>query len=176
MPRWHTLLATLSILSATPAAWAQTSFQPVAAIRAAAQAVVNGDATVVVDEGLRMPTCGQPLTAAVANARNVQVRCADVPGWQVYVPVRAASTATVGRRLPTVGAAAPTAPVAEAAYNVQRGDPVVLVSRAGGIEVRMGGRALGPANAAGQVNVENNGSRRIIRGRLVAAGVVEVAL
>lgn len=176
--RWQALLVTLSILTATPATWAQASFQPVGSIRAAAQAVVDGDATVAVDEALRMPVCGQPLTAAVANARNVQVRCPDVPGWQVYVPVRAAHAAAVGRRLPTVAAASVVAatPAPEAAFSVQRGDPVMLVSRAGGIEVRMSGRALGPANAAGQVNVENAGSRRIIRGRLVAAGVVEVTL
>ncbi len=176
MPRrWQTLLATLSILAATTAAWAQASFQPVASIRTAAQAVIDGD--VAVDGNLRMPVCGQPLTAAVANARNVQVRCPDVRGWQVYVPVRAAKTTAVGRRLPAVGASTVvTEPAVATPFSVQRGDPVVLVSRAGGIEVRMGGRALGPANAAGQVNVENNGSRRIIRGRLVAAGVVEVAL
>lgn len=178
MPRrWPPLLAVVLILAATTAARAQASFQTVASIRAAAQAVVAGDAGVVVDEALRMPACSQPLIAAVANARNVQVRCPDAPGWQLYVPVRTAATAPVGRRLPMAG----TAPQAQAAasgadYAVQRGDPVVLVSRAGGIEVRMSGRALGPANAAGQVNVENAGSRRIIRGRLVAAGVVEVGL
>lgn len=57
---------------------------------------------------------------------------------------------------------------------LQRGDPVVLVSRSGGIEVRMQGRALGRAAPGGTVAVENTGSRRIVRGRLVGDGVVEV--
>lgn len=57
---------------------------------------------------------------------------------------------------------------------LQRGDPVVLVSRSGGIEVRMQGRALGRAAPGDTVAVENTGSRRIIRGRLVEDGVVEV--
>ncbi|HEY4560699.1 MAG TPA: flagella basal body P-ring formation protein FlgA, partial [Lysobacter sp.] len=57
---------------------------------------------------------------------------------------------------------------------LKRGDPVVIVSRAGGIEVRMGGRALGNAVPGAVVAVENLASRRIVRGRLVADGVVEV--
>lgn len=59
---------------------------------------------------------------------------------------------------------------------LRRGDPVVLVAKAGGIEVRMGGRALGPAGAGGVVTVENTGSRRVLRGRVVSEGVVEVML
>lgn len=57
---------------------------------------------------------------------------------------------------------------------VKRGDPVVLVSRMGGIEVRMAGRALGRAAPGGTVAVENVASRRIIRGRLLGDGLVEV--
>ncbi|MGV8940423.1 MAG: flagellar basal body P-ring formation chaperone FlgA [Lysobacter sp.] len=57
---------------------------------------------------------------------------------------------------------------------LKRGDPVVLVSRVGGVEVRMSGRALGRAAPGETVAVENLGSRRIIRGRLVGDGVVEV--
>ena len=57
---------------------------------------------------------------------------------------------------------------------LQRGDPVVLVSRLDGVEVRMRGRSLGRATRGETVAVENLGSRRIIRGRLVEDGVVEV--
>ncbi|HEY5803329.1 MAG TPA: flagellar basal body P-ring formation chaperone FlgA [Lysobacter sp.] len=57
---------------------------------------------------------------------------------------------------------------------LRRGDPVVLVSRTGGVEVRMQGRALGPDRAGGLVNVENVASRRVLRGRVTAQGVVEV--
>lgn len=57
---------------------------------------------------------------------------------------------------------------------LRRGDPVVLVSRTGGVEVRVPGRALGPAQAGGRIGVENASSRRVLRGRLVSAGVVEL--
>ena len=43
-----------------------------------------------------------------------------------------------------------------------------------GIEVRVSGRALGQASPGGAVSVENIESRRIIRGRLVGDGIVEV--
>lgn len=59
---------------------------------------------------------------------------------------------------------------------LRRGDPVVLVSRVGGVEVRMRGRAMGAARAGGVVVVENTSSRRVLRGRVVADGVVEVML
>jgi flagella basal body P-ring formation protein FlgA len=57
---------------------------------------------------------------------------------------------------------------------LRRGDPVVLVSRVGGVEVRMAGRALGAAGAGGRVSAENIESRRIVRGRLTAPGIVEI--
>ncbi|HVI26010.1 MAG TPA: flagellar basal body P-ring formation chaperone FlgA [Xanthomonadaceae bacterium] len=57
---------------------------------------------------------------------------------------------------------------------LRRGDPVVLVSRVGGIEVRMAGRALGGAAPGRVVRAENVESRRVVRGRLTAPGVVEV--
>lgn len=57
---------------------------------------------------------------------------------------------------------------------LRRGDPVVLVSRTGGVEVRMPGRALGPAQPGGRIGVENASSRRVLRGRLVAEGIVEL--
>ncbi|GAB3308188.1 flagellar basal body P-ring formation chaperone FlgA [Luteimonas notoginsengisoli] len=57
---------------------------------------------------------------------------------------------------------------------LRRGDPVVLVSRTGGVEVRMPGRALGPARAGGMVQVENASSRRVLRGRMAEEGVVEL--
>ncbi len=57
---------------------------------------------------------------------------------------------------------------------LRRGDPVVLVSRAGAVEVRMPGRAMGPAQAGGRIGVQNVSSGRVLRGRLVAEGVVEL--
>lgn len=57
---------------------------------------------------------------------------------------------------------------------LNRGDPVVLLSRVGGVEVRVAGKALGRAAPGDAVSVENTQSRRIIRGRLLGNGVVEV--
>ncbi len=57
---------------------------------------------------------------------------------------------------------------------LRRGDPVVLVSRVGGVEVRVPGRAMGPARAGGRIGVQNVSSRRVLRGRLVAEGTVEL--
>jgi flagellar basal body P-ring formation protein FlgA len=57
---------------------------------------------------------------------------------------------------------------------LRRGDPVVLVSRTGAVEVRVPGRALGPAQAGGRIAVENASSRRVLRGRVVGDGVVEL--
>ncbi|NUS38325.1 MAG: flagellar basal body P-ring formation protein FlgA, partial [Lysobacter sp.] len=57
---------------------------------------------------------------------------------------------------------------------LQRGDPVVLLTRIGGLEVRMAGRALGTTRQGGMVSAENVDSHRVVRGRLSAPGVVEV--
>ncbi|WP_246022839.1 flagellar basal body P-ring formation chaperone FlgA [Cognatilysobacter terrigena] len=80
----------------------------------------------------------------------------------------------VARRALPTGSVVTAGDLADGAGTLKRGDPVVIVSRAGGIEVRMGGRALGGAVAGAVVAVENLESKRIVRGRLVADGVVEV--
>ena len=80
---------------------------------------------------------------------------------------------TARRPLPA-GAVVTVGDLTDGAGALKRGDPVVILSRTGGIEVRVGGRALGGAAAGSVVAVENLTSRRIVRGRLVAEGVVEV--
>lgn len=80
----------------------------------------------------------------------------------------------IARRSLPAGAVVSAGDLADGAGALKRGDPVVLVSRAGGIEVRVGGRALGAALSGAIVAVENLASRRIVRGRLVGEGVVEV--
>jgi flagella basal body P-ring formation protein FlgA len=80
----------------------------------------------------------------------------------------------IARRAMPAGTVVTAGDLADGAGALKRGDPVVIVSRAGGIEVRMGGRALGGAMAGAVVAVENLESKRIVRGRLVADGVVEV--
>lgn len=184
-----TLWPLLAALLAWSSANASGGFQSAASIREAALAALPDGATgeATVDARLRMAACGQPLQAAVNGPASVAVRCADNPGWQVYVPVRLADAAALakagtpassglrplaGRKLRPVAFAAQ----AEAPDVVRRGDPVTLVSRAGGMEVRMAGRVLGAAPVGATVSVENLGSRRIIRGRLVGPGFVEVNL
>ncbi|MFC5594354.1 flagella basal body P-ring formation protein FlgA [Lysobacter niastensis] len=174
LPRHYAVAALLCL--AVPSACAG-SFQTPASIREAAVAALGvgsaGDAAV--DSQLRMPQCGQPLRAVATSPRIVRVHCDDAPGWQLYVPVRGATPQR--GTMPQTGQGGDAAPGdAAAGASLQRGDPVVLVSRAGGVEVRMSGRALGPAREGGSVTVENLGSHRIIRGRLVGAGLVEVAL
>ena len=58
---------------------------------------------------------------------------------------------------------------------VRRGDTIALVSRQGGIEVRMAGRALADAGARERVSVENLSSRRVVQGTVDEAGDVIVS-
>jgi flagella basal body P-ring formation protein FlgA len=58
---------------------------------------------------------------------------------------------------------------------VHRGDNVALVSRRGGVEVRVAGRAMGDAGANERVSVENLSSRRIVQGVVAADGDVLVS-
>lgn len=196
------------------------AFQPLPDIRAAAIAALGaGDAQAeaVIGANVRMALCSQPLRAVATGAHTAQVRCADTPGWKLYVPVRvrreadvvvlrgpvragipitadqlvvqrrdvAQATApaitdpaqVIGQTLAKPLAAGATLTAADVAQGppMRRGDPVVLLTRIGGVEVRMAGRALGPAGAGGIVSAENVESRRIVRGRITAPGVVEVS-
>jgi len=58
---------------------------------------------------------------------------------------------------------------------IKRGDSVALVSRRGGIEVRVAGKALGDAGEADRVSVENLSSRRVVQGIVAAGGDVLVS-
>lgn len=112
---------------------------------------------------------GEPIAATQLAVQRRDM--ADGPGF--------ADPAAVVGRIPRRALASGTALTEDdlaLGAPLRRGDPVVLVSRAGGIEVRMAGRALGPARDGGVVTVENTGSHRVIRGRLIAEGVVEVTL
>ena len=58
---------------------------------------------------------------------------------------------------------------------VRRGDTIALVSRQGGIEVCMAGRALADAGARERVSVENLSSRRVVQGTVDEAGDADSA-
>lgn len=165
MDRPHKFLACL-LLTATAVAGAQ-DVQPLQPIRDAALAALQADASAqaMIAPGLRLPACRQPLAASASSPSVADVRCPDSPGWRLFVPLRLGAQAGPPR------AAGETL---ESAVMVKRGDPVVLRASIGGTEVRMGGKALGQARAGGTLNVENDSSHRIIRGRLAADGTVEV--
>lgn len=213
-------IALLTAFALSPLLACAMGFQTVESIRAAAVAALgaNGQAEAAVDSQLRMPACTQPLATTVAGPASVAVRCADAPGWQIYVPVRVRREADVVVLAKPVRGDEPIRPehlavqrrelganagpvVTDPAVVVgkrlrkampagavlgqddvggedalKRGDPVTLVSRAGGMEVRMGGRVLGAGRVGATVSVENTASRRIIRGRVIGPGVVEVNL
>ena len=162
------------------------ALQPLQAIRDAAITALSADqaARAMVAPGLRLAACSQPLVATASGAATAEVRCPDTPGWRLFVPVRRKPIAKARATSPDAspGAGAPAsdgvaenaAESAAPAVTVKRGDPVVLRAAIGGTEVRMGGRALGPAVAGGTVNVENDSSHRVVRGRLAPDGTVEV--
>ncbi|NCT70317.1 MAG: flagellar basal body P-ring formation protein FlgA [Xanthomonadaceae bacterium] len=58
---------------------------------------------------------------------------------------------------------------------IRRGDNVALVSRRGGVEVRVAGKALADAGENERVTVENLSSRRVVQGIVGAAGDVWVS-
>lgn len=212
------VLLLASVIRAAPAS-AGMDPQPLAEIGAAAIAALgasDAQAVAALDPALRLVRCSQPLQAVASGAKTAEVRCADSPGWRLYVPVRvrreadvvvlvspaasgvpiAASQLTVQRRdlgqatgavftdpaavvgripgRPLATGLIPTEADLVLGAPLRRGDPVLLVSRTGGIEVRAQGRALGPSLAGGVVSVENATSHRILRGRLAAPGVVEL--
>ena len=58
---------------------------------------------------------------------------------------------------------------------IRRGDNVALVSRRGGVEVRVAGKALADAGENERVTVENLSSRRVVQGIVGAGGDVWVS-
>ncbi|MET0288902.1 MAG: flagellar basal body P-ring formation chaperone FlgA [Pseudoxanthomonas sp.] len=58
---------------------------------------------------------------------------------------------------------------------VRRGDTVALIAYAGGLEVRMAGRALADGGQRDRVSVENLTSRKIVQGTVDAQGNVVVS-
>lgn len=148
------------------------SLQDLAAIQQAALTALQAGpgAQAMVAPGLRLAACRQPLVAVPSTPTVADVRCPDAPGWRLFVPVRNAPLALAA----SPAAAGAPADGGSPAVIVKRGDPVVLRARIGNSEIRMGGRALGQAMAGNILNVENDSSHRIIRGRLNADGTVDV--
>ena len=131
------------------------------------QVQAHREADVVV---LAMPASpGVPITAAQLLVQRREV--AKLAGTPFNDP--AALAGRIPRRLLAAGTV-PTEADFGTTATLRRGDPVTLVARTGGVEVRMQGRALGPAQPGGLIAVENTSSRRILRGRLSGDGEVEI--
>lgn len=153
---------------ATGPKMAEVRCPDVAGWRLTVPARVRREADVVV---LLTPApMGQPFTAAQLIVQHRDLGAGTVQG--LADPALVAGH--VARRALPAGAVVVATDLADDAGMLKRGDPVVIVSRFDGIEVRMGGRALGAAMSGAVVAVENTESRRIVRGRLIAEGVVEV--
>jgi flagellar basal body P-ring formation protein FlgA len=214
-------LAFLADATAALAAVAPDPLQDIRNVAIAAVGAVPAEAQATLDPALRLSPCSQPLQATASGPRTALVRCADSPGWRVYVPVQVyrqadvvvlTAPATAGvpivatqlaiqrrevgaqaqagfsspgqlvGRIPRRRLAAGVAPAQDdfaqddfaKGVPLRRGDPVLLLARVGGVEVRMQGRALGPAQADGRIAVENTVSHRILRGRVAGDAVVEL--
>lgn len=77
---------------------------------------------------------------------------------------------------PLAAGAVLTAEVLTAPRLVQRGQQVVLIGRAGAVEVRSSGRAMADATAGARVRIQNLTSGLMVEGTVLPTGVVEVGL
>jgi len=57
---------------------------------------------------------------------------------------------------------------------IYKGDRVMIMANKGGMSVKMPGEALNNGREGRQIRVRNNRSKRIIKGKVVASGLVEV--
>ena len=118
----------------------------------------------------RSVASGQPITADVFSAE--QRDATRIAGAAIADPADALGR--VARRTLSAGSVL-TANDLVAPRLVRRGDTIALVSRRGGVEVRMVGRALGYAGEHERVSVENLSSRRIVQGTVDPDGDVLVS-
>lgn len=113
---------------------------------------------------------GQPITA---DAFVAEIRDASrIVGAAIADPAQAVGQ--VARRTLSAGTVLSTGDLV-APRLIRRGDNVSLVSRRGGLEVHMAGKALGDAGENERVMVENLSSRRVIQGVVGAGGDIWVS-
>jgi flagellar basal body P-ring formation protein FlgA len=176
------------------------------------------------DERLRLPACKSGLQSSLPYATNpgakvtVAVRCTDVGGWNVYVPVAveteitslvlkygvargssisAADVEVRTQRVTGMGSAFVTdiqqltgvhtrrdlnagtiltPALLEADLLVKRGQQVMLLASAGGIEVRSQGIALTDGSANERIRVKNLSSAKVVEGVVDSDSQVRVQL
>lgn len=111
-------------------------------------------------------------TLAAADISSVKRDTARLAGAVLLKPE--AAVGRVARRALSAGSLLSATDLV-APRTVRRGDNVALVSRRGGVEVRMAGKALGDAGEGERVSVENLSSRRVMQGIATPAGDVLVS-
>jgi flagellar basal body P-ring formation protein FlgA len=234
--RWARLVATaLTVFAAARARGAddvRADTQPLAAIRATAEAFVRAQLAhtagvsevraATLDSRLRLARCATALHAQLPSGMALQARATvgvscDSPRWAIYVPVSverhisvlvlkhavereallsAADVAVETRTITGLDAAFLSDPVELRGrfarrtlaagttltvdmltpnFLVRRGQEVMLLAGAGGIEVRASGRALEDAPAGARLKVQNLSSMRVVEGVVAGDGQVRVA-
>lgn len=114
-----------------------------------------------------------PGEAITADAFTPETRDASrIVGAAVADPAQAVGR--VARRTLSAGAVLSASDLV-AARLIRRGDNVALVSRRGGVEVRVAGKALADAGENERVTVENLSSRRVVQGVVGPSGDVWVS-
>ena len=114
-----------------------------------------------------------PGETITADAFGPETRDASrIVGAAVADPAQAVGR--VARRMLSAGAVL-SATDRVAQRLIRRGDNVALVSRRGGVEVRVVGKALGDAGESERVTVENLSSRRVVQGVVGPGGDVWVS-
>lgn len=112
---------------------------------------------------------GQPVPADALRAESRDVARLTGGALTVATPVEG----QLARRSLMAGSVLQAQDL-QSARAIRRGDAVTLVSRAGGIEVRAAGKALGEAGIAERVSVQNLASRRVVQGLVRSSGEVEI--
>ncbi|OEZ00551.1 MULTISPECIES: flagellar basal body P-ring formation chaperone FlgA [Stenotrophomonas] len=112
---------------------------------------------------------GETLTAA--DITTAQRDVARIAGAALADP--AVAVGRVARRTLSAGSLL-SANDLVAQRLIRRGDSVALVSRFGGVEVRVAGKALADAGENERVSVENLSSRKVVQGTVAASGDVIV--
>lgn len=110
-------------------------------------------------------------TIAAADITSAQRDVARIAGAALADP--AAAVGRVARRTLSAGSLLAANDLV-AQRLVRRGDSVALVSRFGGVEVRVAGKALADAGENERVSVENLSSRKVVQGTVAATGDVFV--
>lgn len=143
----------------------------------------NGEKPWTLYVPVRVALYTEVLVAARPLARGERVAAGDlmpterdVSGVQGgYLTDPAQAVGHVVRR--AVAAQAILAPkMIEAPHLVEKGQRVVLVAATGGVEVRMSGTALADGSLGEQIQVRNLSSSRVVEGRVIDQGTVQVNL